>query len=164
MELVTPGLGLLIWNTATFLLVLFLLSKFAWKPIMGAIHERENTISEALESAKKAKEEMASLKAENEKILEQARSEREKILREAQQVANNIVSEAKDKASTEANRIIESAKATIENEKNAAIVQVKNYAANLSIEIAEKILRKSLSSSVENQNLVAEYLKDSNLN
>jgi F-type H+-transporting ATPase subunit b len=164
MELVTPGLGLLIWNTLTFLVVLFILSKFAWKPIVKAIKEREKTIEDALEAANKAKQEIAFLKAENEKIIQEARIEREKILKEAQQTAHHIVEEAKEKAKREAQRIIESAKASIENDRKALMVEVKNYAATLSIEIAEKILKKSLSNASEHHSLITEYLKETNLN
>src|SRR5690606_26751089 len=112
MELVTPGLGLIFWQTVLFLLVLFLLGKYAWKPILNGLKEREQSIDEALSTAKKAKEEIESLKAANENLLQEARLERDKILRDAQAAAANLVNEAKDKASVEANRLVEGAKAS----------------------------------------------------
>ncbi|MFN3403821.1 MAG: F0F1 ATP synthase subunit B [Cytophagaceae bacterium] len=164
MNLVTPDFGLLFWHTLTFLIVLFLLAKFAWKPITGALKEREATIEGALLAAEKAKEEMKNLQAQNEALLQQARMERDKMLRDAQTVANSVINEAKEKAQSESNRIIESAKMTINNEKQAAITEVRNQAATLALEIAEKLLRKELSNEVAQKELVSEYLKDAKLN
>lgn len=163
-EFVSQGLGLLFWNSITFLTVLLILAKFAWKPIMGSIKERENSISDALNAADKAKADIANLQAENEKMLESARLEREKIVREAQAVANNIVAEAKEKATLESNRLIESAKSIINNEKHAAILEVKNHAAVLSVEIAEMLVRRSLNNDGSQTQLVQEYIKEAKMN
>lgn len=160
MELVTPGIGLIIWQTVTFLIVLFLLTKFAWKPIMNALHEREASIENALSAAEKAKLEMQGLKAENEKLLAQARLERDKILKDASEAGNNLVERAKEKANEEGARMIAMAREAIENEKRAAIAEVKNQAAALSIEIAERILRRELSDPKAQQALAQDYVRE----
>ncbi|GAA4422476.1 F0F1 ATP synthase subunit B [Pontibacter saemangeumensis] len=160
MELVTPGIGLIIWQTITFLIVLFLLTKFAWKPIMKALHEREASIENALSAAEKAKLEMQGLKAENEKLLAQARLERDKILKDASEAGNNLVERAKEKANEEGARMIAMAREAIENEKRAAIAEVKNQAAALSIEIAERILRRELSDPKAQQALAQDYVRE----
>lgn len=164
MELVTPSIGLIFWQTLTFLIVLFILAKFAWKPILGSLKEREDSIDEALSAAKKAKEEMLLLSSNNEKLLQEARLERDRTLREAQTAANNIINEAKEKAGAEGQRIIETARVAISNEKQAALTEVKNLAANLSIEIAEKILKRELSDEKAQKELVNEFIKEANLN
>jgi F-type H+-transporting ATPase subunit b len=164
MELVTPSIGLLFWQTLTFLIVLFILAKFAWKPILGSLKEREDSIDEALSAAKKAKEEMILLSSNNEKLLQEARLERDRTLREAQTAANAIVNEAKEKAGAEGQRMIENARLAINNEKQAALAEVKNLAANLSIEIAEKILKRELSDEKAQKELVNEFIKEANLN
>ncbi|MHC2990877.1 ATP F0F1 synthase subunit B [Pontibacter sp. HJ8] len=164
MELVTPGVGLIFWQTITFLIVLFLLSKFAWKPIMGALHEREASIENALSAAEKAKLEMQGLKAENEKLLAEARMERDKILKEASEAGNALVESARLKANEEGTRMIAQAREAIENEKRAAITEVKNMAAVLSVEIAERILRKELSNPQAQQELAQDYIREVTLN
>lgn len=164
MNLVTPEFGLLFWQTLTFLIVFFLLAKFAWKPILSSLKERENNIEEALLAAKKAKEEMQQLTAGNERLLQEARLERDKILREAQTAASGIINEAKDKAGAEGQRLIENARLAINTEKQAALTEVKNLAANLSIEIAEKILKRELSDEKAQKELVNEFIKEANLN
>lgn len=164
MELVTPGLGLLFWQVVTFVILLFVLTKFAWKPIMQALHEREESIESALESAKKAKEEMAKLSSDNEKLLAEARSERDRLIREATAVANTLVNEAKDRANVEADRMIAQAKETINNEKRAAITEIQNQVATLSLQVAEKILRKELSSDAAQNELLGKMIKEVNLN
>ncbi|MBO9701578.1 MAG: F0F1 ATP synthase subunit B [Sporocytophaga sp.] len=162
--LVQPDFGLLFWQTVTFLILLFILGKFAWKPILGALKEREADIEEALSAAENAKEEMKRLHAANEKLLQDARIEREKILKEASAVANSIITEAKDKATAESNRIVENARIAINNEKLSALTEVKNQAATLAIDIAEKLLRKELSDSKAQKELVSEYLKEAKFN
>lgn len=164
MELVTPGIGLIFWQVVTFLVVLFLLSKFAWKPIMQALNERENSIEEALRSAEKAKLEMQSLKADNEKLLAEARLERDKILTEASEAGNNMIEAARLKANEEGARMITQAREAIENEKRAAITEVKNMAATLSLEIAEQILRRELSDKNAQQALAKDYIREVTLN
>lgn len=164
MELVTPGIGLLFWQTITFIIVLFLLSKFAWKPIMASLREREQSIESALSMAERAKLEMQSLKADNEKLLQEARIERDRILKEAVDNGRAIIEEAKAKATAESNRVFAQAKDEIENEKRSALAEVKNVAATVSIEIAERILKHELRDAGAQQALVQEYLKDVNLN
>ncbi|MGV3541436.1 MAG: F0F1 ATP synthase subunit B [Rufibacter sp.] len=161
--LVTPGTGLLIWQVITFLLVLFLLSKFAWKPIMASLREREESIDSALRMAEKAKLEMQSLKADNERLLNEARFERERILKEATEAANNLVEGARTKANEEGQRMIENARLSIENEKKAALTEVKNLAATLSIDIAEKLIRRELQDEQAQRALVQSYLHDTRL-
>ena len=162
--LVTPHLGLIFWSALTFIIVLFVLSKYAWKPILNAVKERELSIERALSQAEKARNEMAKLQAENEKLLEEARVERDKILREAQVVAANIVNDAKSKASEEGNRLLENAKSAITIEKNAALSEIKTQVATLSVQIAEKLLRRELQSEKAQQELVSDYISDLKLN
>jgi F-type H+-transporting ATPase subunit b len=161
--LVTPNLGLLIWQAITFLIVLFLLSKFAWKPIMAALREREQSIDSALQMAEKAKLEMQSLKADNERLLNEARVERERILKEATETANSLVEGARTKATEEGQRMIENAREAIGHEKQAALTEVKNLAATLSINIAEKLLNRELQDEQAQRALVESYLQDANL-
>ncbi|MFT2010771.1 F0F1 ATP synthase subunit B [Pontibacter sp. 13R65] len=164
MELVTPGIGLIFWQTITFLIVLFLLSKFAWKPIMGALRDREASIESALSAAEKAKLEIQGLKAENEKLLAEARLERDKILKEASEAGNSIVESAKLKANEEGARMIAQAREAIDNEKRAAFTELKNMAATISLEIAEQILRKELSDPKAQQVLAQQYIQEVTLN
>jgi F-type H+-transporting ATPase subunit b len=164
MELVTPGFGLIFWQLVTFLIVLFLLAKFAWKPIMNALHEREASIESALSAAEKAKLEIQSLKADNEKLLAEARLERDKILKEASDAGTALVESAKQKANEEGARMITQAREAIENEKRAAIAEVKNMAASLSIEIAERILKRELSNPDAQQALAEDYIREVTLN
>jgi F-type H+-transporting ATPase subunit b len=164
MELVTPGFGLIFWQLVTFLIVLFLLTKFAWKPIMNALRERETSIENALSAAEKAKLEMQGLKAENEKLLAEARLERDKILKEASDAGNALVENARNKANEEGSRMIAQAREAIENEKRAAITEVKNMAAALSVDIAERILRKELNDPQAQQALAQDYIREVTLN
>jgi len=164
MELVTPGIGLIFWQTVTFIIVLFLLSKFAWKPIMASLRQREDSIESALRMADQAKLEMQALKADNEKLLQEARIERDRILREASEAGNAIVEQAKSRANEEGTRMVANARQAIENEKKAALTEVKNTAAALSIEIAERILKRELANPQAQQALVNDYIKEVNLN
>jgi len=160
MELVTPSIGLIVWQTLAFLLLVFLLGKFAWKPVLGAIKERERSIDDALEAAKKAKEEMARLTNENEALLKQARAERDVILKEAKQLKDQIVSDAKASAQTEGAKLIEKAKQEIDSQKAAALAEVKNQVAELSLQIAEKVLSKQLEDQKKQEALVSDLLKE----
>src|SRR6185436_12038683 len=160
MKLVTPDIGLLFWMLVSFSIVLFLLKKYAWKPILNSLKEREESIAGALNSAKMAKEEMLALKSDNERILAEARNERDKILKEARDAKDSIINEARTKATTEADRLLQIAREGIQNEKLAAITELKNQVAILSLEIAEKILKEELSSAEKQQQLVGEYLKE----
>jgi len=160
MDLVTPSIGLVFWTTLCFAILLFILGKFAWKPILAAISEREKSIESALSMAEAAKEEMARLTSENDELLKQARIERDNILREAKQVKDQIIAEAKDAANAEGTRIIERARIEIDNQKAIAMADVKNQVASLSIEIAEKILRKQFEDQHKQDQLVADLLKE----
>jgi F-type H+-transporting ATPase subunit b len=164
MGLVTPDFGLLFWMLLTFLIVLYVLKKFAWKPILSSIKEREESIEDALKSAERAREEMANLQASNEKILASARQEKEELLKEARDIRQKIIDEAKDKASLEANKMIELAKIAINNEKASALEEMKQNIASMSIQIAEKILRKELADPKQQQELVDKYLNNTKLN
>lgn len=164
MELVTPGIGLIFWQTITFLVVLFLLSKFAWKPIMASLHQREDSIESALRMADQAKLEMQALKADNEKLLQEARLERDRIIREASEAGKLLLEQAKTRANEEGTRMIENAREAIQNEKKAALTEVKNMAASLSIDIAERILKHELRDPATQQALVNDYIKEVNLN
>jgi F-type H+-transporting ATPase subunit b len=164
MELVKPEFGLIFWMLVSFLIVLFILGKFAWKPILKALKERETSIEDALRSADKAREAMENLKADNEKLLSEARAERERMLREARDTKDAIINEAKGKATTEANRLLQMAREAINNEKQAAITELKNQVATLSIEIAEKILREQLKDTEKQKQLAEKYLKEVKLN
>lgn len=158
MELVTPDLGLLFWQTATFLVVLLVLSKFAWKPIISGLKEREQSIENALSEAKKAQEEMANLKSDNEKLLNEARRERDKMLQEAQHMASTIIQDAKEKTGKETQAMVNAARAEIELSKEAALAELKNYLASTSLEIAEKVIRKNLSNDSAQQQLVKDLI------
>jgi len=164
MGLVTPGIGLVFWTTLSFLIVLFLLKKFAWKPILSALKEREESITEALKAADKAKFEMAELKSGNMKLLNEARAEREEMLKEARETKNKIVSDAKAAAQEEASKIVRQSRETIENQKKAAISELKDQVAALSIEIAEKILKDELKDPSKQNELVKGSLNDFKLN
>ena len=164
MELVKPEIGLIFWMAISFLIILGLLRKFAWKPILGMIKEREQSIENALASAEKAKEEMKTLQSDNERILAEARSERDALLKEAREIKEKLIADAKATASKEGERLLAAARENIRNEKNAAITELKNQVASLSIEIAEKILKSELSSDEKQKTLVNNLLKDVNLN
>lgn len=162
--LITPSVGLIFWSSIVFLLLFFILAKFAWKPILAAVKEREDGIENALKSAENAKKEMENLKAGNEKIVAEARAERDILLKEAREIKDSIINEAKIKAQKESDRILTSAREQITNEKNAAITELKNQVATLSIDIAEKILKSDLASDEKQKALVSSLMKDVNLN
>ncbi len=164
MELVKPDFGLVFWMTISFLIVVFILRKFAWGPILTSLKERETSINDALNSAKKAKEEVANMKAENERILQEARNERDKMLKDARETKDAIVNEARTKAQVEGDRIVTIARETIQNEKLAAITELKNQVATLSIDIAEKVIRQQLAGDDKQKALVNDLLKDVKLN
>lgn len=164
MELVTPEFGTVFWMSLSFLMILFILKKFAWKPILSALKERETSIDNALRSADKAREEMEQLKADNEKIIKEAKNERDNLLKDARLVKNMIISEAKEKAITETEKIIEDARVKIESEKDAALDEIKNQIAIFSIEIAEKILKKKLESTKDQKDMINDLLDEIKLN
>jgi F-type H+-transporting ATPase subunit b len=158
--LVVPDLGLVVWTTVAFAFLFFILAKFAWKPIMAAIGERERSIEDALLKAEAAKEEMSRLTNENESLIKQARAERDLILSEARKAKEQIVSDAKEIAHKEGARMIELARVEINNQKAIALADVKNQVASLSLEIAEKILRKQFEDQQQQDELVSQLLKE----
>lgn len=164
MGIIEPGIGLLFWMTLTFAILLFILAKFAWKPIVNAVNDREASIVDALNRAKLAKKEMETLKSDNERIIREAKIERDSILKEAREIKDRIVGEAKDVAKAEGDKIIEAAKQTIQSEKNAAMADIKNQIGALSVNIAESILQQKLENSEAQNELVQNYLNKSNLN
>ncbi|NJL14737.1 MAG: F0F1 ATP synthase subunit B [Microscillaceae bacterium] len=164
MDLVTPGFGLIFWQTITFLVVLFLLSRYAWKPITQALKDREHSIEEALHKAEQAKEEMRQLQANNEQLLDDARLEREKMLKSAQQAAIETREEAKRKAQEEVGKMIEEARRTIETEKESALVSIRQQIAMLSIDIAEKVLQRELSDANAQKKMVSDLINDLKIN
>jgi len=164
MDLVTPGIGMIFWTTLFFLIVLFVLGKFAWPSILSAVRARNESIRKSLESAKKAREEMANLQADNERILAEAKAERDAMLKDARDVKEAIMTEAREKAAEDASKLLKSAKEAIKNEKLAAINEIKEQIATLSIEIAEKVLRQTLSAEKEQKKLVDKLIDDIDLN
>jgi len=164
MELVKPEIGTIFWMSIVFLTLVFILGKFAWGPIMKSLKEREDTITDALKSAEKAKEEMSKLQADNQKILAEARNERDLLLKEAREIKDKIIAEAKGQASVEAAKLIENAKLAIESEKLSAINQIKAQVAELSVEIAEKILTKELSDKKSYDEVIGKSLENMKLN
>ena len=164
MQLVTPGIGLVFWMTLSFGILFLILKKFAWKPILEMLAEREKSIESALNAAEKAKEELRELNTINEKLLKEAKVERDNMLKEARELKEQIIKEAKDKAKAEADKLIASANETIRSEKSAAINELKQTVANLSIEIAEKILRSELTSEEKQKALTSDLINDIKLN
>jgi F-type H+-transporting ATPase subunit b len=164
MDLVTPGIGLIFWTVIIFSILLFVLKKFAWNPINNAVKTREESIRSALKAADKARDEMHKLQDDNERIIKEARKEREVIMKEASEVKEKIIAEAKEKADTEAKKLIEHARLSIQNEKLGAINDIREQVARLSVEIAEKILREKLKDDKEGKELVEKLLKDIKLN
>jgi len=158
MELITPGLGLIFWMALPFLILLLILRKFAWKPILKSLKDRETSIHDALHAADRAKEEMKQLQFSNEELLHQAKDERDAILSDARKVCDVIIEESKEKAKEEAARIIASAKENIENEKMAAMTDLKNQLAELSLEIAAKVLQHELADVKEQETYVKQQM------
>ena len=163
MELLTPSFGLIFWMMVWFGIMFFLLKKFAWPIILGSLNEREKSISDALDSAKKAKEEMLLLKSDNEKILAEARNERDQLLKDARDTKDAMINEAKTKAQQEADRLLKQAREAITTEKNAAINEIKDQVATLSVQIAEKILKQELTSDDKQKALVNQMLSEANI-
>lgn len=164
MELLLPGLGLLFWTLLAFLLVFFILKKFAWKPILSSLKERETGIADAIASADKVKAEMAALKNENEAMMNKAREERAAMLKEAKETADKMVNEAKEKAKSEFDRIVADAQLAITQQKNAALTDVKNQVGGLVVEVAEKVLRRELTNKSEQEKYIKELADGVKLN
>lgn len=164
MELVTPSIGLVFWSTLSFLILMFLLTKFAWKPITNALKEREESIENALKQAEAARDQMQALKNDNEKLLNEARAERDRLLKEAAEMKDQILAKAKSDAKTEGEKMIANAKEAIEREKLNALNQLKAQVAVLSVDMAEKVLRKQLADRGQQEAFVNDNLKSINLN
>jgi len=147
MDLLTPELGLFFWTLIAFLAVFFILRKFAWKPILSTLNEREKGIADSIATAERVKNEMSQLKSENEKLMAQAREERTQMLKEAKEMKDRIINEAKEQAKLEAGKIMTDAQLQIQQQKMAALTEVKNEIGNLAVEVAGKILRKQLSAA-----------------
>ncbi len=164
MELVSPGIGLIFWMTLALGIVLWLLGKYAWKPIMKSLHEREDSIDKALHEADLARMDMEGLKISNEELLKEAKGERDAIMKQAREIKDKLIEDARLKANIEANRIVESARESIENEKMAAMVDLKNQIAELSIEIAEKLLERDLADKKRQKEYVEQLIRETKLN
>lgn len=164
MELLTPDVGLFFWSALVFLVLLFLLSKFAWGPIMAGLREREQAIEDALSKAEKAKADLANLTAKNEQLLQEARAKKEEILRDAQKQAVEMVENARAEAATRAAADLEAARVAIQTERAAAMAEIKNFVADLSITIAERVVQKQLASEASQQELVKQMLGEYGVN
>ncbi len=163
-DLVTPSIGLLFWSTVAFAILFFVLKKMAWKPMLSAISEREQNIEDAISKADKLKVEMAQMASENEALMQKTREERAVMIKEAKETADKMVADAKDKAKAEYDRIVGDAQAAILQQKNAALIDVKNQLGSLVIEVSEKILRKELSNKSEQESYINELAGSVNLN
>jgi F-type H+-transporting ATPase subunit b len=164
MELLTPGTGLILWQLIIFVLLFFLLAKLAWKPIIQSLKEREDSIQNALDSAEKARHEMAQLQSENENLLKVAREERDVILRQAREAANKLKDEAHTEAKKAADKIVDDARAAINIEKQAALKEVRVQVAMFSIEVAEKLMKKNLTGDKAQKDLVEGFINELKLN
>jgi F-type H+-transporting ATPase subunit b len=157
------SLGLFFWQSAIFIGLLFLLKKFAWKPILSAVNERESSIKDALEAAKEARAEMESLQSDNQRILKEARAEKEALLKEARNTKAEIIASAKEEAQQEAQKILSQAQAAIQNEKRAAINELKEQVGSIALDIAEKVLKNELEHKDKQMQLVNQLLEDTDL-
>src|SRR5450631_4815497 len=164
MELLLPKLGLIVWTLLAFSIVFFILKKYAWKPILKSLNEREKNIAESIQTAAKIKQEMAQLKSENEALLVKAREERAVMLKEAKLTKEKIISDAKEQAKIETNKIIIEAQVTINQQKMAAITELKNQVGNLVIEVSEKVLRRELSNKQDQENYIKQLADNAKLN
>ncbi|MFT5778694.1 MAG: F-type H+-transporting ATPase subunit b [Crocinitomicaceae bacterium] len=164
MEIVTPAIGQIFWGALVFIILLFLLAKFAWRPILKAVNDREMTIKDSLELADKTKAEMMVLQAQNENLLKEARVERDSMIKDAKETVTKMIEEAKGTARTEAEKVISNARDSFNSEKAAAISELKNQVASISIEIAEKVVRGELASADKQTILANKLVEDINLN
>ena len=160
MDLVTPSYGLLFWTGLTFCLLLFVLAKFAWKPILKQVNERSKKIDDALKEAENAREEMKALHSENERILKEARAERDAILKEAKDAGTKMIEEAREKAKLEGTKLLEAAKSAIQSERNAALSEMKAQVATFSVQIAEQLVKESLTSEAKQQALASKLAEE----
>jgi F-type H+-transporting ATPase subunit b len=163
-DVIKPDPGLMFWTTLIFCLFWFIVGKYGFRPIANALKKREDDIQSALDEAKKSREEMANMQAENENLLAKAREERAQMIKEAKDTKNDIINEAKDKAKIEAQKIASSAMVEIENQKKAAMVDVKNKVGVMALDIAEKVLKKELKGNSEQEAFVNSLVEDIKLN
>ena len=163
MDLITPDVGLLFWTLVSFIILYIILRKFAWGPILTAVKEREESIKAALDAADNAKKEMENLKADNEKILNEAKTERETMLKEAREMKSKLISDAENEAKAKAKTMVEAAKSAIQNEKNSAMNELKNTVVDLSVGIAEKLISEELADKDRQLKMIEEILDDSKL-
>jgi len=164
MDLLVPSFGLIIWTTLVFLLVFYILKKFAWKPILSSLKQRETTIADSIASAERVKAEMTQLKNENEALLAKAREERALMLKEARDTKDKIINEAKDQAKIEANKIITDAQAAIQQQKMAALTDVKNQVGQLVLEVSKKVLRRELANPADQEGYIRQLAEEVKLN
>jgi F-type H+-transporting ATPase subunit b len=164
MELLLPKLGMMVWTLIAFGIVFFILAKYAWKPIVGSLQERQNNIDDAILSAEKVRKEMSELKSENEELLAKAREERSQMMRDAKETRDNIIAEAREQAKDEMNKIVADAQAVIHQQKMAAITDLKNQIGNLVLEVSEKVIRRELNSQSEQEKYIKELTQNVELN
>ena len=164
MDLLLPHLGLIVWTLLAFLVVLFILSKFAWKPILKGLNDRENNIAESIASAERVKLEMAQMKNENEAILTAAREERAIMIKEAKITKDKMIADAKEEAKAQATKIITEANAAIQQQKMAAITDIKNQVGKLVVEVSEKVLRRELANKTEQETFINQLAQELKLN
>jgi F-type H+-transporting ATPase subunit b len=164
MDLLLPHLGLIVWTVLAFLIVLFILKKFAWKQILDGLNERESNIANSIASAEKVKQEMAKLKSENEALLQTAREERASMLKEAKEIKDKMIADAKDEAKNQAARIVADANASIHHQKMAALTDIKNQVGKMVVEVSEKILRRELSDKSQQESYINKLAEEIKLN
>lgn len=164
MELLLPKLGMMFWTLIAFGIVFFILAKYAWKPIVGSLQERQNNIDDAILSAERVRQEMSELKSENEELLAKAREERSQMMRDAKETRDNIIAEAREQAKDEMNKIVADAQAVIHQQKMAAITDLKNQIGNLVLEVSEKVIRRELSSQSEQEKYIKDLTQNVELN
>lgn len=164
MDLITPEIGLMFWTGLTFLILMLILTKFVWKPLLNIVNTREGKIQDALDLAKKTKAEMEKLQVQNQNLLKEARIERDELIKDAKETSSQMIEAAKVKAKEEADKIVENARVAIQAEKSAAVADLKNQVAGIAIDIAEKILKEELSSKEKQTQLAESFANDINLN
>lgn len=164
MDLITPDLGLIFWTGLVFLLLMFILTKFIWKPILGAVKTREDNIQDALDLAEKTKAEMKKLQTQNENLLKEARAERDEMIKDAKATSTKMIDDSRNKAKEEAEKIIKNAQASIAAEKNAAIAELKNQVATIALEIAEKVVHEQMTDDAKQKALASKFAENIRLN
>lgn len=164
MDLIKPDLGLIFWTGLVFLLLMFILTKFIWKPILGAVKTREDNIQDALDLAEKTKAEMKKLQTQNENLLKEARAERDEMIKDAKATSTKMIDDSRNKAKEEAEKIIKNAQTSIAAEKNAAIAELKNQVATIALEIAEKVVHEQMTDDDKQKALASKFAENIRLN